>query len=252
MYNYPDNETFIKQVVIPYFTGAVNKKFFSAVFDLDGRMIITTDLYAKFLGYSSWEQVQGKTIKEAYQGNEYDSLINDLNNIRKSVIQQKKIITHVNLLPMPWGIIVAYHFPVFNPKGEVVATRIVSKRLNVFKASLQINQQLKKMALRNKDVDLRKSKLTKRQREILFLLTMGFSQEQAAEYLGIKRGTLAKVVSEQICPIFGISGSNTKLLIQTVIANDYFIGFPEGLIAHKIIEVENTFELKQLYQSHLA
>ena len=65
-----------------------------------------------------------------------------------------------------------------------------------------------------KNSDELKIPLSRRQHEILFLITIGLSQREAAVILDISRSSIAKTLVETICPKFGIYDSNTSLLIE--------------------------------------
>ena len=45
----------------------------------------------------------------------------------------------------------------------------------------------------------------------------GFTQSEVVQILNISRGSVANIVSEQICSKFKIAGSSTKLLIDKAI-----------------------------------
>lgn len=70
---------------------------------------------------------------------------------------------------------------------------------------------------KNQIIANNKINLAERQLEIVYLLTNNFTQSEVAQILNISRGTIASIVSEQICPKFNIAGSSTKILIEKAI-----------------------------------
>lgn len=249
MHNFQNNQQFIRDVAIPYFLGAVGKNFISVMYDLDGKIIIATDKYAKLFAYSSWSEIKGKTLSDLYPHEDYASFIDKLSILRKKAINEKRNITHLLYLPFnnkSFEMMLGYHFPIITPQGTVVASRAIIKRINMINASIQINNHLKSIAS-PKNRNNKAYKLSARQEEILFLLTIGFPQEQAAQYLGISRGTIAKVISEEICPTFGIIGSNSKLLIREVISSNFFNNIPQRVMKPTVIEVADSFETKYYF-----
>lgn len=249
MSNNEYNQKFISDIAIPYFLGAVDKNFISVMYDLEGKIIIATNEHAKLFGYSSWSEIKGKTLADLYPHEDYSSFIDKLSSLREKVISDKKSITHLLYLPFnsnSFEMMLSYHFPIISPRGDVVASRAIIKRLNMVNTSIRINNYLKSLA-KNSNKNGKAYKLSSRQEEILFLLTIGFSQEQTAQHLGITRGTIAKVISEEICPTFGITGSNSKLLIKEVISNNFFNNIPHKVMKPIVIEVDDSFETKYYF-----
>lgn len=64
-------------------------------------------------------------------------------------------------------------------------------------------------------------KLTIRQHEIMFILANGIRQDQCAQILKISRSMVGNIIATQLCPKFGVTGSNTKLLAQIALKHEY-------------------------------
>lgn len=240
-------DNFLQQVMIPSLLGIVDKNMISKVHDLDGKILIATNLQARIWGYKSYTELVGKSLRELTSIINSEKTLVQLEQIRQTVIKEEKIVSYINFFPYndTMAMLLSYHFPLFNLEGEVVATRVLSEQASLFKHSAVVTQMFKA-----KVEDYQKTpkvvdesiKLTKRQEEILYLLKIGFSQSDAANYLKITRGTLSKIISTQICPRFGIAGSNTKLLVKHVIKTEYFKHIPKSLLKPKVIIIENDFE----------
>ena len=243
-----DNQQFIQTIIIPSVQGFLDKDLLSVMLDLDGHIIIATNRYARIWGYDSYQELVGKNTIDLYQGPQDLELIKKLNYIRQQVIREEKVCTYLSFIIHPDGLAMTlnYHYPIFNPNGEVIATRNVSKQVSVFNHSIELTHFFKpknRMAEPAASIDKKRIKLTKREKEILYLLTMGLSQLDAANYLGITRGTLAKILTEKICTQFEIEGTNTKLLVKKVIACKYFAHIPKSLLKPRVVIINNDFDL---------
>lgn len=239
---------FIENVIIPMLTGLVQKKLFSAAYDLDGKIIIATDMFAGYFGYNSMNQIQGKSLHdilaEIGKLEQFANLVNRLNELRLKVINTGSIVTHLNLIPFHNKILttLVYNIPIFRTDGKVVATRTIARKIDLISSVAAMNNNLIHGEPICK-VKPRELHLSPRQNEILYLLTIGFSQNQVADYLGITRGTISKIISESICPLFEIDGSNTKLLVKTIIASKYFEKVSNPFLEPRIIEIDSNIEL---------
>ena len=240
------NNDFLQKVIIPFFMGTIDKNIISTVHDVDGKIILMTNLHARLWGYRNYKELVGKTMFQLEKVDDHLEIITQIDQIRQRVLQEEKTITYMNFFPYNncIAMLFCYHFPIFAPNGQVVATRILGEQASLFNHAVEVNQHfrpedtcLAQVRLASKSI-----KLTKREQEILYLLVIGFSQNDAADYLGITRGTLVKTISAKICPKFDIAGSNTKLLIKKVIKSKYFDNIPRSLLKPKVVLIENDFE----------
>lgn len=83
---------------------------------------------------------------------------------------------------------------------------------------------------------------TQREQEILFLLTYGVTQDQIAQILNVTRGTIANIISKQLCVKFGIQGSNTKILTQAAVNAGIHQKMPRSLIRPCIMILNTEFD----------
>jgi hypothetical protein len=81
--------------------------------------------------------------------------------------------------------------------------------------------------------------LSEQEREILFLLISGFTQEEIAEYFECSRGFIGKLIAKKICPKFGIIGSSTKLLVGRTL----LYGVLDTIIPERITNELNSIPL---------
>ncbi len=147
-------------------------------------------------------------------------------SIIRKVIETKSVINFVMLLPLHRS----FHgygrnaVPIVHPNGEVVGVQVTGYKFSFFGMQEFINI-LNNGSYEPKqfhpEVDnpakfYNQLKLSPRQKEVLFLVSQGISQDYAAQILGIKRGTLSKIISDQICPKFNIFPPHYLKLLNTV------------------------------------
>lgn len=235
-----NDEEFINEILLPLFHGSIDKPMISLIYDLNGKVITATDSIAQLWSLVKGKELIGKTIAEIFPVQEYGNLTQGLSDIRQEVIEQEKMVNYVCFIPKKEHLatIISHHFPIFTPDGRVIASQVVVNYSNILNNSLLLKQQFISVTKYAKNsINLKNIKLTLKQEQILFLITLGFSQREAADYLGIARGTVAKVLSKQICPAFDISGSNTNLLIHKVITSKYFQTIPEFFLQAKVVKI---------------
>lgn len=93
-------------------------------------------------------------------------------------------------------------------------------------------------------------KLTVRQEEIMFLLTIGFSQKEVADIYGVQRGTIVKSIGV-ICEKFEIQGASTDKLIELVYEFGYGVP-PYHLLKAGIFEIPAPFITTAFFRSLLV
>ena len=160
-----------------------------------------------------------------------------LNRIVEATINEKIIISCLDLT-LHYEDINPYlntFIPIFssNEENMVIGVQMVSCISKLY----GVNDYFKALYAKSSDsINPKQSlKLAPRQHEILYLLANGFSQADAAQILNISRGALANIISEQICPKFNITGSNTKTLVEQAKLLEIDKIMPKGLLRPNII-----------------
>jgi len=140
--------------------------------------------------------------------------MNKVNTIIKKVIEFKRPVYFVMLLPLHrsfqgYG---RAAIPIVHPSGEIVGVQVTGYKFSFF-GMQEFISLLNSGSFEQKEFHpesscttkfYRELKLSPRQKEVMFLVSQGISQDYAAQILGIKRGTLSKIISDQICPKFNI------------------------------------------------
>lgn len=238
---------YIENIIIPFFTGFVEKNLLSVIYDLNGRIIIATNQFAQFIGYSNWHEIKSRTLSDLIHIG--SNLLKQQNRIRKSIIRHESAVTHLNILPFNGSTItvMVFHIPLFDGAGVVIATRAIWHRVNLMDLILNLNAGMTDFDSTKNDFDSSRINLTPRQNEIVFLLAIGFSQNYIASYLSISRGTVSKLLNDSICPAFGIEGINTQLLVKRVIRSGYLNRVSGLFLKPQIIEMDRGSELSFPY-----
>ena len=128
--------------------------------------------------------------------------------------------------------------PIFHPNGEVVAIQsfAIECRFLGFIEQLNMLENDFSSAKKYKASD----KLSIREHEVGFLLSNGSTQDQISQILNISRNTVAAIIRNQLCPKFGMSGANTKLLANALISAGIQHNMPPSIWKPCIIVLEET------------
>lgn len=108
------------------------------------------------------------------------------------------------------NILYCMQVPIINNTGSVVGVQIVCEHFSYLPLeNLLFNRDIKY------DIDkLKEINLTVKQHQILFLLCNNFTQEEIAAILQVTRGTITRVVVDQIALKLGVSVANAYNVVQ--------------------------------------
>ena len=100
-------ENFLEDVVTPYFWGSINKNIYSVIYDVEGKIFLCTNKFAKMMGCKNWDELKGKTILEyALKLPQIDSeFYANLENIRKRVVHENLNYQYINFVHNSEGIV---------------------------------------------------------------------------------------------------------------------------------------------------
>lgn len=215
----------------------------ASIVDNSGTLIATTRYNAKLTGIDNPEQLIGVNFA-ALSTEQIKWLMPDITEVEiplihsglaaqkrllDILIQEKMPLSYINF--MPYGGIrkpfLETAFPILDEDLKVVGTKIVVTESSFYGQNEYFKELFRISSFHNKksehDEHPRKPmrpleiRLADRQQEIVYLLSNGFAQSEVAQILNISRGSVANIVSEQICPKFNIAGSSTKILIEKAI-----------------------------------
>lgn len=250
-----EKRMYIDGTLVPNFLHLIEQNIYSVVFDYNLSIVICTNQSARSIGFKNWEEAKGLSFRnyedaglaarifvEHYTEQLMDSLhqyAQKIYEIQKIVFTSKSVISFIDLLPYG-GKFTSYlvtYIPILHPSGEVIAIQSFAVESRFFSHQDYL-QVIIDQSKENKHLHL--DKLTVRQHEIIFLLANGINQDQCAQILKISRSTIGNIIANQLCPKFGISGSNTKLLAQMALNHEYHQLIPPSLYRPYIVVLDNN------------
>jgi hypothetical protein len=237
------------------------QKIMISIFDTTGTLLAISDYSAKLLGVLP-EQIVGLNLVHLTQEQiklfmpdiTIDEIVivqegyGILRRLLKILIQEKISLSYINF--MPYGHtrkpFLETALPIFGDNLEVIGVKVITTEYSLYGQNEYFNElskisseSCKSTPLNNAPSKSTAINLADRQHEIVYLLANGFTQSEVAQILNISRGSVANIVSEQICPKFKIAGSSTKLLIDQAIALGLNKTMPSGLYKPFIIVLNN-------------
>lgn len=215
------------------------QKVIISIFDTSGTLLAISNYSAQLLGVPS-ELIVGmnllnltteqiKLLMPDITKNEIVTVQEGYNTLRRLLeilIEEKIPLSYINF--MPYGHtrkpFLETALPIFGDNLDVIGVKVITTEYSLYGQNEYFSElckisseQAKSISPNNISLQKTKINLADRQYEIVYLLANGFTQSEVAQILNISRGSVANIVSEQICPKFKIAGSSTKLLIDKAI-----------------------------------
>lgn len=253
------DDDYFQKKVIPEFNALLDKDIYSVIINRDHQIEICTNKSARSVGLESWKDLAGfsfvgftdeenfnKIFKESYTSalkDEIYTYTKKLLTLQEIVFNSCKVVQFIDMLPYNNQFLtyVTTYTPIIAPSGNVIAIQSFSIQSYVLRFQGHLsppNEVIKSEELNN---------FTNRELEILFLLSNGATQDQIAQILNISRGTIAAVVSNQLCPKFNIAGANTRLLTESAIKAGMYKHMPRSLWRPCLIVL--NYELHDLFSA---
>jgi len=245
---------YFDQVVVPYFMGCINAPVYSTLINLKHEIVMCTNQTARSIGLTDWRQAVGISYKHYASIDKARYHFSDLYNretaesihlyakkifrIQQYVFKYGMAASFIDSLPYANGIksYLLTFTPVFHPSGAIVALQTTALDYRLFSYQEHIKHLIPKLT----STISNQSSFSTREHEVLFLLTVGATQEQIAQILNVKRTTVAAIIRNQLCSKFGISGSNTKLITQIALDNGILRQIPRSLWRPSVITLEDN------------
>lgn len=252
-FNHQEADQYIQEVVRLYFQTCAAAPMYAFIMDFRYETVMATNKTAHSVGLTHWDETIGTSYKYYsrldlaiwYFGKRYNPktataihhYARKIFRIQQYVFKTGHPASFIDSLPYAKGIqsyLVTY-IPVFNPSGNVIAIQSVAfdYRLAGYHEYIQNILEQKKFV-----VNISKLKLSKREDEVLFLLTCGITQEKIGEILEIKRDTVATIIKHQLCVKFSLPEVNTKLLVETALSYGFPFSIPESLWCPSVVILE--------------
>lgn len=252
-FDHQEADQYIQDVVGAYFKTCIAAPMYAFIMDFRYETVMATNKTAHSVGLTHWDETIGTSYKYYsrldlaiwYFGKRYTPktataihhYARKIFRIQQYVFKTGQPASFIDSLPYDKGIksyLVTY-IPVFNASGIVIAIQSVAfdYRLAGYHEYIQNILEQKKFV-----VNMSKLKLSKREDEVLFLLTCGMTQEKIGEILEIKRDTVATIIKHQLCVKFSLPEVNTKLLVETALSYGFPFSIPESLWCPSVVILE--------------
>ncbi len=254
-----EKEEYLQNVVLKHFSFLKDAAVGAMLVDTDYIIRDANDLCHRRFGQKKLKGLSNVTVydksnkvfidKTDTYGVSYSKYIETQNEIRlklhEIVIKDKIPVQFICFMPHENQLrsLLVHYIPVFHDSGEVVAIQVLASEFSFWGIHDYLNfldmQPIQQMTMLLDEYKL-PVKLTTRQHEILFLLSIKVGMRQAAEILNISYGNLSKMVRENICPKFNINDANTQKLINLAIKLGYNKFIPQSLCRPCVIISDYT------------
>ena len=236
-----------KFLIDNFFVTYNDLNLFCMINDLDGKIIFLND-YWRHHAFTNPENALGRTLREIMvvrtdvPAKYVDKYLTELEEIYEDVIQTRKKRT---FFTYAWDlngnnyIRLANVFHFVSADKELLGTYTLSWHANPFNFFSEFQ---KRISQRPKE-EVKKSKLaltaklTTREQEVIFLICHDFSQYEIADFLHISRGTVQKIINNQICEKFAINDNNVAELIAKAKLLKLDQHFPPTLLRGQYIDL---------------
>ena len=199
---------------------------------LDGNsnsnVIFATDKFVQAFGDNYFTNTFNEKFINCLLEEQTSKVVDKIREYNRLVIESKTDYQYLINIKLPNGI-TSYRiniYPLFSGKGEVIGLEIRAKEFCLF----PLNHIIKDEINTNIKLSSSKIKLTRRQKQIIFYLLLGYSQRMTAELLRISRGTVAKIIAEEICPKFNLPGTSSSMLVAEIVKYDFKYLIPSGIL----------------------
>jgi len=244
---------FIQQATIPFLQMLINAGENVVLHDLDNRIIFSSDNVCEFVFNLPFSKIKNKHIFEIYSP--ADENMHIINNVRNYTQRTRHSVTCIRtpseIFPQIFTRPNSEHqqqfplfsiriFPVVDNSGDTVATFSIYQLFNnydLFYSIYYTQQQDQRGELEEYTTKTALSDcgLSKRELEILYLLSQNLSQRTIAKVLNVTRGTITKIISEKIYIKLGITTNSSKALIQRAIELGINDNIPQSLLPNGVV-----------------
>ena len=237
----PENQSIIDNIMLPFLKNFEDIDIFIQAFSPDGTIIYFNNLVYKPNFYP--ESILNKKLINIRLDDNHNSIIQEIEGIRKDTIRTKRIIQylyitdHLNMQNNnTFPVFIAHHVPFFNSKNEVIATYSIAFPITPINMEYIFFKNLDNITPPNSNLQL-----TPRQHEILFLLCYNINQNKIADYLGITRGGVSKIICEQLMHKFDNVWNVDELVVRAIQAGINF-KLPKLFIKPRIFRIEHNLD----------
>lgn len=228
-------ENFLNDIIVPAYWGLASSNVRFGVSDLDERLIICSENYAKEVGFKDFKEAMNKRPGIDYP--RYGGTPEDFAIQRQFLKTQKRSFNYVCKYQNNGAFYMSTAEPVINTNGEVIGKKEVDVELKLFSHRDIVESYFKRYGSNIAAMeDITKTiNLTEREEMVLFMLLAGFTQKEIGEFLSVSRTYILKIIAEGLCVKLGLKVVSTKSLVERAVALGY-----TRLVPAKFLEVFNT------------
>lgn len=244
MLSLKERKDYLLQVIVPQFESSVDRNMYLTILDCELLLQICTNLSAASIGYDSYRDLIGLSYNDYGNRDICQRVFGDLDavnqlkiaehirkiiKIQQSVIDDGIVRCFIDLLPYQGNLKswLVTCVPLFHPSGEVVGMQSIAVETRFLCFQDYITESIEV----ENNIEIY---LTNREREVIFLVANGITQERIGRMLGIARSTVATVISS-LCNKFGIEGYSGRLLASLAIKYGYYKQIPDSLLQPCVI-----------------
>lgn len=232
---------YLQNIVIPFYRAQAVKNISFIVYGLDEKVLVAAEDTIKRLNYKNAIEIQGKKFAEF--NHIKPEFIPQMRNLFKQVVHAKQMLSILSvggqLKPKYKNhheLILQVCEPILDLEQNVVA--ILMRKYEVNKSNLfYLFYPEYKISLQNEGM-LTES-LSKREFEILYLLSNGLSQYQIADKLGVSRSTVLKNITDRIMPKLNINNNDSSEIIRIAISLGIQSKIPKALVKEQLIVIHS-------------
>ncbi|WP_440617268.1 helix-turn-helix transcriptional regulator [Cysteiniphilum sp. 6C5] len=228
--------TFLENYFIPFLNHYNDMGVNFIVHDLAGKIRFLNEQTAKIIANTEAKHLIGTTLFDLGIINKTEYEV--LNNIRSEVAVKRQIIRYINFSTnclidqcLSHHIYQCSVFPVIDLNNVVIGTLTTGRLLD----NVNPYHYIKGL---NPDPNVESLKifalLSPRELEIVYLLAHGMSQRDVASFLGISRGNVSRVLTENISKKWNIEPT-TDAIIEKALYCGISTHVPKSLAKHQIV-----------------
>lgn len=235
------NKAFIDNLLIPFLENYEGMGTYFIVHDLEDNILYINTESAKLMANLTPEQLIGTNLRHLgiISTDEYLKL----QSIRHEALRNRKKIRFINLSSsnMISKVIaneviqpafICTTMPIFTLQGDLVATLTSADILKNFNLFHFITNKLQNYP---REIETYIQRLTTRELEVVYLLSHGMSQREAADFLGITRGTVSRMITDSIFEKLELATPSSEAVMAKAIELGVNQHIPKTLTCAKII-----------------
>ncbi len=235
--NYININPKLQLLIDNFFVSFDGQNIFCEVADINQRIVFLNDYFEKQNTRLTKSNAIGKTFIEFDQEQDYRFMPEYLAEIEK--LYSKVMTTRQKITFFAYAldknenefIRLTNVFPLITADKEILGTYTLSWFANPFNFLMNFLNDFQNRESQQKQLENIPS-LTKREHQILFLLTHKFSQYEIANFLKISRATVQKTINDGLMEKFNIHNNDSEELINAAIRYNLHLYFPPSLLGN--------------------